>query len=38
MAVDAVLNVIDPGRPNSVDLKDIKVLKKLGGTVCECSL
>jgi T-complex protein 1 subunit delta len=33
MAVDAVLNVIDPGRPNSVDLKDIKVLKKLGGTV-----
>ncbi|KAH9545897.1 hypothetical protein CY35_12G070300 [Sphagnum magellanicum] len=33
MAVDAVLNVIDPARPNSVDLKDIKVLKKLGGTV-----
>jgi T-complex protein 1 subunit delta len=33
MAVEAVLNVIDPGRPNSVDLKDIKVLKKLGGTV-----
>jgi hypothetical protein len=38
MAVDAVLNVIDPGRPNSVDLKDIKVLKKLGGTVCIWSL
>lgn len=37
MAVDAVLNVIDPARPNSVDLKDIKVLKKLGGTVCPFS-
>ncbi|BBN14746.1 T-complex protein 1 subunit delta [Marchantia polymorpha subsp. ruderalis] len=33
LAVDAVLNVIDPARPNSVDLRDVKVLKKLGGTV-----
>jgi len=33
LAVDAVLNVIDPARPDNVDLRDIKVLKKLGGTV-----
>ncbi|KAG6548324.1 hypothetical protein Mapa_010190 [Marchantia paleacea] len=33
LAVDAVLNVIDPARPNAVDLRDVKVLKKLGGTV-----
>ena len=33
LAVDAVLNVRDLDRPDSVDLRDIKVLKKLGGTV-----
>ncbi|GBG89754.1 hypothetical protein CBR_g49606 [Chara braunii] len=33
MAVDCVLHVLDPARPNFVDLRDIKVLKKLGGTV-----
>lgn len=33
LAVDAVLNVIDPACPDNVDLRDIKVLKKLGGTV-----
>ncbi|XP_002974704.2 T-complex protein 1 subunit delta [Selaginella moellendorffii] len=33
LAVDAVLNVVDPARPDSVDLRDIKVIKKLGGTV-----
>lgn len=33
MAVDCVLGVVDPELPNKVDLKDIKLLKKLGGTV-----
>jgi len=33
LAVDAVLNVRDLDRPDSVDLRDIKVLRKLGGTV-----
>ncbi|KAG0563502.1 hypothetical protein KC19_8G036400 [Ceratodon purpureus] len=33
LAVDAVLNVRDLDRPESVDLRDIKVLRKLGGTV-----
>lgn len=33
IAVDAVLKVTEPGREASVDLKDIKVIKKLGGTV-----
>ena len=33
IAVDAVLKVIDPARENNVNLKDIKIIKKLGGTV-----
>ncbi|MCO5556019.1 hypothetical protein L7F22_009563 [Adiantum nelumboides] len=33
LAVDAVLNVVDPTRPENVDLRDIKIIKKLGGTV-----
>ena len=33
IAVDAVLKVIDPERDNNVNLKDIKVIQKLGGTV-----
>merc|ERR1711923_631411 len=33
IAVDAVLKVIDPAKDNTVNLKDIKVIKKLGGTV-----
>jgi len=33
IAVDAVLKVIDPDRDNNVNLKDIKVIQKLGGTV-----
>jgi chaperonin GroEL (HSP60 family) len=33
LAVDAVLSVRDLDRPDSVDLRDIKVLRKLGGTV-----
>lgn len=33
LAVDCVLAVSDPETPGVVDLRDIKVLKKLGGTV-----
>ncbi|CAN1344808.1 T-complex protein 1 subunit delta [Linum perenne] len=33
LAVDAVLTVVDPDKPSMVDLKDIKIVKKLGGTV-----
>ena len=33
IAVDAVLKVIDPARENNVNLKDIKSIKELGGTV-----
>ncbi|KMS97523.1 hypothetical protein BVRB_5g126360 [Beta vulgaris subsp. vulgaris] len=33
LAVDAVLSVVDPGKPDMVDLRDIKIVKKLGGTV-----
>ena len=35
LAVDCVLSVIDPARPHTVDLRDIRVFKKLGGTVSE---
>lgn len=33
LAVDAVLSVVDPAQPDLVDLRDIKIVKKLGGTV-----
>eukprot|EP00245_Coleochaete_scutata_P003248 TRINITY_DN14737_c0_g1_i1.p1 TRINITY_DN14737_c0_g1~~TRINITY_DN14737_c0_g1_i1.p1 ORF type:complete len:533 (+),score=114.60 TRINITY_DN14737_c0_g1_i1:111-1709(+) len=33
MAVECVLSVYDTQRPESIDLRDIKVQKKLGGTV-----
>jgi len=33
IAVEAVLKVVDPERDNNVNLKDIKVIQKLGGTV-----
>jgi T-complex protein 1 subunit delta len=33
MAVDSVLRVIDPETDDNVDLRDIQVQKKLGGTV-----
>merc|ERR1711983_380856 len=33
IAVDAVLKVVDPDRDSNVNLKDIKVIQKLGGTV-----
>lgn len=38
IAVDAVLKVIDPTRDNNVNLKDVKVIKKLGGTVDDTEL
>merc|ERR1719461_2419450 len=38
IAVDAVLKVIDPAKDNTVNLKDIKVIKKLGGTVDDTEL
>eukprot|EP00884_Botryococcus_braunii_P008289 jgi/Botrbrau1/17461/Bobra.0054s0049.2 len=33
MAVDAVLKVLDPARPDFLDLGDIRVVCKLGGTI-----
>ncbi|GLC38567.1 T-complex protein 1 subunit delta [Pleodorina starrii] len=33
MAVDAVLKVMDPARPAMLDLRDIKVVSKVGGTI-----
>jgi T-complex protein 1 subunit delta len=33
LAVDAVMKIIDPAVQNNVDLDDIKIVKKLGGTV-----
>jgi T-complex protein 1 subunit delta len=33
IAVDAVLQVIDPTTASNVDLKDIRVVKKVGGTI-----
>jgi len=35
IAVDAVLKIMDPANPNNVDLNDIKIVKKLGGTIDE---
>ncbi len=33
MAVDAILKVIDTKTAINVDLKDIRIVKKLGGTI-----
>lgn len=38
IVVDAVLKVIDPNTATNVDLKDIKVVKKVGGTVEDTEL
>lgn len=38
IAVDAVLKVIDPSVATNVDLRDIKLIKKLGGTVDDTEL
>ena len=33
IAVDSVLHVIDPAKDTNVDLKNIKIVKKVGGTI-----
>uniref|UniRef100_A0AAR2LDA8 T-complex protein 1 subunit delta n=2 Tax=Pygocentrus nattereri TaxID=42514 RepID=A0AAR2LDA8_PYGNA len=38
MSVDAVMRVIDPATATSVDLRDINIVKKLGGTIDDCEL
>ena len=38
MAVDAVLKVIDPLSATNVDLRDIRIVKKLGGTIDDTTL
>nr|CAD7437902.1 unnamed protein product [Timema bartmani] len=38
LAVEAVLKVIDPVKDTNVDLKDIKVIRQLGGTVEDTEL
>jgi len=38
MAVDAVLKIIDKEHDDNVDLRDILVSKKLGGTVDDSEL
>ncbi|CAI9102819.1 OLC1v1001164C1 [Oldenlandia corymbosa var. corymbosa] len=38
LAVDSVLSVVDPEKPYLVDLRDIKIVKKLDGSVDETGL
>lgn len=38
IATDAVLKIVEPGREAGVDLKDIKVIQSLGGTVEDTEL
>ena len=38
LLVDVVLSVINPSRPDLVDLRDVKIVKKLGGTVGDTEL
>lgn len=38
IAIDAVMRVINPKTATNVDLKDIKVVKKLGGTIDDTEL
>ena len=38
MAVDSVLKIIDPQNATNVDLKDIKIVKKVGGTIDDTEL
>lgn len=38
MAVDAVLRVLDPARPDLLDLRDIRIVCKVGGTVDDSQL
>ncbi|RKP26325.1 T-complex protein 1 subunit delta [Syncephalis pseudoplumigaleata] len=38
IAVDAVLRVVDPAADSNVDLRDIRVVKKVGGTIDDTQL
>ncbi|KAI9142988.1 T-complex protein 1 subunit delta [Paraphysoderma sedebokerense] len=38
IAVDAVLRVVDPAIENNVDLRDVKLIKKVGGTIDDTEL
>lgn len=38
LAVDAVMKVIDPATATNVDLRDIKIVKRLGGTIEDTEL
>lgn len=38
MSVDAVMKIIDPATATNVDLRDIKLIKKVGGTVEDTEL
>ncbi|XP_076321776.1 chaperonin containing TCP1 subunit 4 [Tachypleus tridentatus] len=38
LAVNAVMKVIDPTKDTNVDLRDIKIIKKLGGTLDDTEL
>jgi len=38
IAVEAVHKIIDPKTDTNVDLRDIKVVKKVGGTIDDCKL
>ena len=38
MAVDAALRVMDPARPAMLDLRDIRVVSKVGGTIDDSEL
>jgi len=38
ISVDSVLQIVDPAMPNNVDLRDIKIVTKLGGTIEDTEL
>ena len=38
IAVDAVLSIVDPSNDHNVDLRDIKIVKKVGGTIEDTEL
>ena len=38
IAVNAVMKIMDPSKPGSIDLRDIKIVKKLGGTMEDSEL
>ena len=38
IAVDAVMRIVDVEKDTNVDLRDIKVVKKVGGTIDDTEL